>query len=105
HQLCIRKHQRWAHGVGCSRGRSEPRTGDGSPAAKSSLTVLISVGGWLWSTNFSDVSLTPQSRSVFIGSVMDFLKLYDLDGLDVDWEYPGLVGSGHPFRNEDGRNF
>lgn len=70
-----------------------------------SLTVLISVGGWLWSTNFSDVSLTPQSRSVFIGSVMDFLKLYDLDGLDVDWEYPGLVGSGHPFRNEDGRNF
>jgi chitinase len=69
------------------------------------LTVLISVGGWLWSTNFSDVCLTPHSRSVFIQSVMGFLGRYDLDGLDIDWEYPGMVGSGHPFRAEDGRNF
>lgn len=70
-----------------------------------SFTVLISVGGWLWSTNFSDVSLTSQSRRIFIDSVMDFLSRYDLDGLDIDWEYPGLVGSGHPFRSEDGHNF
>ena len=70
-----------------------------------SLTVLVSVGGWLWSTNFSDVSLTAQSRQVFIDSVMDFLSRYDLDGLDIDWEYPGMVGSGHPFRPEDKQNF
>jgi chitinase len=70
-----------------------------------SLTVLISVGGWLWSTNFSDVSLTAQSREVFIQSAMDFLRRYSLDGLDIDWEYPGLAGSGHPFRAEDGKNF
>lgn len=69
------------------------------------FTVLVSVGGWLWSTNFSEVSLTAESRSVFIESVMDFLARYDLDGLDVDWEYPGMTGSGHPFRSEDGRNF
>jgi chitinase len=70
-----------------------------------SLTVLVSVGGWLWSTNFSDISLTPQSRRLFIQSAIDFLQQYDLDGLDIDWEYPGLVGAGHPFRSEDGRNF
>jgi chitinase len=70
-----------------------------------SFTVLVSVGGWLWSTNFSDVSLTPQSRTLFIQSVMDFLRRYDLDGLDIDWEYPGMVGSGHRFRSEDGHNF
>jgi len=70
-----------------------------------SLTVLVSVGGWLWSTNFSDVSLTPQSRSLFIQSVMGFLTEYDLDGLDIDWEYPGMIGSGHPFRPEDKQNF
>jgi chitinase len=70
-----------------------------------SLTVLVSVGGWLWSTHFSDVSLTPQSRTLFIQSVMDFLTRYDLDGLDIDWEYPGMVGSGHPFRAEDKQNF
>ena len=61
-----------------------------------SLTVLVSVGGWLWSTHFSDVSLTKESRRVFIESAIEFLKLYDLDGLDVDWEYPGLVGAGNP---------
>jgi chitinase len=70
-----------------------------------SLTILVSVGGWLWSTDFSDVSLTPQSRKLFIQSVMDFLTRYDLDGLDIDWEYPGMVGSGHPFRAEDKQNF
>ena len=70
-----------------------------------SFTVLVSVGGWLWSSNFSDVSLTAESRRMFIASVMDFLARYDLDGLDVDWEYPGMAGAGHRFRSEDGRNF
>jgi chitinase len=70
-----------------------------------SLTVLISVGGWLGSSDFSDVALTAQSRAAFVASVMDFLKRYDLDGLDVDWEYPGLPGAGHAFRAEDKRNF
>ena len=71
----------------------------------SSLTVLISVGGWLWSTHFSDVALTTQSRQVFIQSVMDFLKVHDLDGLDVDWEYPGMAGSSQSFRSGDKQNF
>ncbi len=69
------------------------------------LTILVSVGGWLWSSNFSDVSLTPRSRSLFIRSVMDFLARYELDGLDIDWEYPGLEGSSTHFRSQDGRNF
>jgi chitinase len=29
------------------------------------LTVLVSVGGWLWSGRFSDAALTPASRAVF----------------------------------------
>ena len=69
------------------------------------LTILVSVGGWLWSTNFSDMALTRESRAVFEDSVMQFLTRYDLDGLDIDWEYPGLPGSGHPFRAEDKQNF
>jgi chitinase len=70
-----------------------------------SLTVLVSVGGWLWSTNFSDIALTRQSRRIFIESVMDFLNRNQLDGLDIDWEYPGMPGAGHPFRPEDKQNF
>ncbi len=70
-----------------------------------SLTVLVSVGGWLWSTNFSDIALTRHSRRIFIQSVMEFLDRYQLDGLDIDWEYPGMRGAGHPFRPEDKQNF
>ena len=73
--------------------------------AKPNLTLLVSVGGWLWSTNFSDMALTRESRTVFEDSVMQFLTRYDLDGLDIDWEYPGLPGAGHPFRPEDKQNF
>jgi len=69
------------------------------------LTVLVSVGGWLWSTNFSDMALTAESRATFADSVMEFLTQYKLDGLDIDWEYPGLSGAGHPFRDEDKENF
>jgi len=73
--------------------------------ANPALAVLISVGGWLWSGNFSDAALTAQSRHVFIDSAMDFIKAHDLDGLDVDWEYPGQAGSTNHFRAEDKRNF
>jgi chitinase len=70
-----------------------------------SLTVLVSVGGWLWSTNFSDMAVTKQSRAIFIQSVMEFLALYKLDGLDIDWEFPGEPGWGHPYRAVDKQNF
>lgn len=70
-----------------------------------SLTVLVSVGGWLWSGGFSDVSLTASSREAFAQSVMEFLLKYHLDGLDIDWEYPGMPGAGHTYRSEDKQNF
>lgn len=70
-----------------------------------SLKVLASVGGWLWSGGFSDVSLTAHSRRRFIDSVMKFLAAHRLDGLDIDWEYPGMAGSTQSFRPEDGHNF
>ena len=70
-----------------------------------SLQVLISVGGWLWSGNFSDMALTKESRSRFIESVVEFVDRYKLDGLDIDWEYPGMTGAGNRFRSEDKRNY
>ncbi len=70
-----------------------------------SLTVLISVGGWLGSGNFSDVALTKQSRSLFIESAVKFIDRHHLDGLDIDWEYPGQIGAGNRFRPEDKQNY
>ena len=69
------------------------------------LTVLISVGGWLWSGGFSDMALTQASRATFIDSVEQFITRYDLDGLDVDWEFPNQPGVGHVFRPEDKHNY
>jgi chitinase len=71
----------------------------------SALQILLSVGGWSWSTHFSDAALTEQSRQIFIASALDLIKRYDLDGLDVDWEYPGQRGAGSTFRPEDKQNF
>ncbi|HVZ82541.1 MAG TPA: glycoside hydrolase family 18 protein [Terracidiphilus sp.] len=72
---------------------------------KPSLQVLISVGGWLGCAGFSDAVLTPESRAIFEDSAMEFIEKYDLDGLDIDWEYPGLPGAGNRYRPEDKQNF
>jgi chitinase len=69
------------------------------------LTVLVSVGGWTWSSNFSDMALTKQSRSLFIESAVKFVERYNLDGLDIDWEYPGMTGNNNKFRPEDKQNY
>jgi chitinase len=70
-----------------------------------SLRVLASVGGWEWSGAFSDMALSKESRRVFIESVMRYIELHQIDGLDIDWEYPGQKGSTTHFRSEDKGNF
>jgi chitinase len=73
--------------------------------ANPSLTILVSIGGWTWSGNFSDMALTKQSRKTFIESAVQFVEKYELDGLDIDWEYPGMAGDNHRFRPEDKQNY
>ncbi len=70
-----------------------------------SLTVLISIGGWLGSGGFSDAALSAQSRAIFVDSAVALVTKYDLDGIDIDWEYPGMPGVGNRFRKEDMHNF
>jgi chitinase len=69
------------------------------------LRVLVAVGGWTWSGGFSDAALTAESRRRFVASAVDFVRRHDLDGFDVDWEYPGLPGYGNTHRPEDRENF
>ena len=69
------------------------------------LKILVSVGGWSWSKGFSDAALTVSSRRVFVASAVDFVRRHDLDGFDVDWEYPGLPGDRNPHRPEDKESF
>ncbi|MFJ1565972.1 glycoside hydrolase family 18 protein [Streptomyces erythrochromogenes] len=86
------------------------------------LKVLISLGGWSWSTHFSDAALTPASRKAFVESCIDLYIKGNLpqdgtrggagaaagvfDGIDLDWEWPGSAGdTDTKYRPEDKRNF
>lgn len=56
---------------------------------KPSLKCFISIGGWdAGGKVFSDMAKSEDSRKVFIFSVIDFMKKYGFDGVDIDWEYP-----------------
>ena len=87
------------------------------------LKVLISLGGWSWSTYFSNAARTDASRKAFVASCIDLyikgnLPVVDgaaggpgaaagvFDGIDLDWEWPGCEGEpGNVIRPEDRENF
>lgn len=68
------------------------------------LKLLVSVGGW-GADGFSDAALTEESREIFSRSAVDMIKRYGLDGIDIDWEFPGQPGPGIKYREEDKQNF
>jgi chitinase len=71
-----------------------------------SLKILISIGGWTWSGKFSDAVLTDTSRRLFVNSAIAIIKKFNLDGIDIDWEYPGQPGyDGNVYRPADKVNY
>ena len=68
------------------------------------LKTCLSIGGWT-ADGFSDAVLTKESRDIFIKSIYDMMDKYDFDGVDLDWEYPGLDDAGIVARKEDNENF
>lgn len=69
------------------------------------LQVLASVGGWSWSKGFSDAAISDTARLKFAKSCAQFVDTYQLDGIDLDWEYPNQIGAGNTHRPEDIHNF
>ncbi|MDU1891833.1 MAG: glycoside hydrolase family 18 protein [Dysgonomonas sp.] len=70
------------------------------------LKILISIGGWAWSKNFSDAVLTSEGQKTFAKSAVDIMYKYNLDGVDIDWEYPAMPGDeGNVYRPEDKENY
>ncbi|KAJ2852865.1 hypothetical protein J3B02_003395, partial [Coemansia erecta] len=51
--------------------------------------VLLSIGGWTGSNLFSGILKDKTARANFLTSMTDFVSKYNLDGVDIDWEYPG----------------
>jgi len=69
------------------------------------LKILISIGGWTWSKNFSDAVLTDTSTQNFATSAVAIVSNYNLDGVDIDWEYPGMIGDSNVYRPEDKEHY
>lgn len=73
---------------------------------KPGMKTMIALGGWggceFCSQTFSDKNLTRK----FAASVKGFLDKYQLDGIDLDWEYPVIAGHpGHQNIPADKDNF
>ncbi|KAF8850101.1 basic chitinase [Acephala macrosclerotiorum] len=56
------------------------------------LKTLPSIGGWKATSgvgnNLSVAAKSPTGRANFAASVVDLVKNYGFDGIDIDWEYP-----------------
>ncbi|MDR1839639.1 MAG: hypothetical protein LBQ93_08685 [Treponema sp.] len=51
------------------------------------MRINLSVGGW-GADHFSDMASNTALRRGFVANVMQYLKEKNLDGIDIDWEYP-----------------
>jgi chitinase len=70
------------------------------------LKVLLSLGGWGGCATCSDVFSTRKNRKIFSRSVNELTTFLQTDGIDLDWEYPGIAGfPGHKFQLADKHNF
>lgn len=53
------------------------------------VKVLASIGGWGWDAQFEALAADPESRARFVDALDQLAQEYGLDGIDIDWEYPG----------------
>jgi len=61
------------------------------------VKVLISVGGWGWDQEFETAAADPALRGAFVQNLKAFVDEYQLDGADIDWEYPDAGQSAQNF--------
>lgn len=66
----------------------------------------VSIGGWTGSRWFSHNVRTARNRTAFVKTVTSLAQNYSLDGLDFDWEFPGIQGIGcNVVDSQDTNNF
>ncbi|MDW5325087.1 glycosyl hydrolase family 18 protein [Plantactinospora sp. KLBMP9567] len=70
-----------------------------SRAHSGNVKVSIAIGGWNNGDDsaFEALASNASSRTTFVNSVISFVTQYNLDGVDMDWEYPDPGTSANNF--------
>lgn len=68
------------------------------------LKVSISIGGW-GSGGFSEMAASRKNRRLFAKDCSRVIKEFNLDGIDIDWEYPTSSAANISASPEDTKNF
>ncbi|KAI1465659.1 glycoside hydrolase family 18 protein [Daldinia caldariorum] len=78
----------------------------------SGIKVILSLGGWGDSTDPATydilrATMSTNGRETFTNNVAKFANDEGLDGIDIDWEYPGApdIPGIPPGQKEDGENY
>lgn len=70
------------------------------------LKVMMAVGGWTGSKDFSTIAASEPKRIKFAASCVKMMNEFGLDGIDVDWEFPVSGGmEGNSRSPDDPKNF
>jgi chitinase len=65
-------------------------------AHKNNVKVFLSVGGWSVGdapgddSRFHRMAASQEERNFFVTNVMEVVRRFNLDGVDMDWEYPDI---------------
>ena len=68
------------------------------------LKVMLSVGGWA-SGNFSEMAADKKLRRSFAKDCRRVMQEFNLDGIDIDWEYPTSRAAGISASPDDTDNY
>lgn len=70
------------------------------------LKIMVSMGGWSGCAPCSDLFADSTHRETFAQTTVALLRKYQLDGIDLDWEYPAIEGfPGHKYDPADRAHF
>lgn len=68
------------------------------------IKIVISIGGW-GADGFSQAAAFEEGRQRLAASAVRIMEENQLDGIDIDWEYPCSGQAGIAFLKEDKENF
>ncbi|MDE6633419.1 MAG: hypothetical protein K2K23_10510 [Muribaculaceae bacterium] len=54
---------------------------------------------------FCEMTADKKKRKAYVKNVYDVIRAYNLDGVDLDWEFPTTEGGGHTASPQDDRNY